>query len=153
MEKYNKRCQIIEKLIISQFPDLKFKLVFNNDTKYYEIFLIEQKAQISILENTEWKALKRGIELKIKQEYNTLCSICYENINKNVSCSKCYNNWCGECYISLFISGEGIIKCPFCRYSFGIKTPKNMINICVQEIRDKLNGIWNIRTYSNLKID
>lgn len=140
---YIKKCHIIEKLIKSQFPELEFKMVFNDSTNHYVILLETlngKKAHMSIV-NTDWKHLKKGIELKINNEYTKApCSICYEDIKINISCDSCHNNWCSECYIELFKTGEGIIKCPWCRHTIGtrIESPV-LIELGVREIRSKLS--------------
>jgi hypothetical protein len=68
------------------------------------------------------------------------CSICCtQEIQKaRVSCPKCPRDWCVNCYVIIFRTNKGIIKCPFCRWTYGNKFPEHMVEIGVQQILDSL---------------
>ncbi len=137
---YNKKCDLIKKLIIKKYPNHEFNFFRNQYSGIVKVE-INDISEISILVENNWAEIKRHIEKKIKTQETKIhedCVICYEEIKKNVTCPKCANNWCSECYIKIFIDGEGIIKCPHCRFSFGQKMNKFMLDIGVSEIRRKL---------------
>jgi hypothetical protein len=138
--KYNKKCNIIKNIIKSKYKNINFEFIRNKYTDLIEV-IIENKSIITLLPNNNWKEIEKHINTKINETYKQhKCNICFNNIKSNVSCNKCSNNWCAECYINLFRSGNGIIKCPYCRFSFGIETPEYMMEICIDEIRTKINN-------------
>ena len=103
---------------------------------------INNNSTITILHDNTWKEVQRNIDKKIArfndEHLQDECSVCFEHTNEAVSCNKCSNDICTECYIKLFKSGEGIITCPHCRFETGSKIPKNMIDLCVEKIKEKL---------------
>ena len=144
---YNKLCEIIEKLINKKYTEniFIFEKIENvigifNEIKLFTRIIIDNKLTITILPNASWKEIEHNIKIKLNKIKNTKiinCIICFNDVNKYTSCNKCGNHWCILCYVEIFKKGNGIITCPFCRYSFGIYTPNNMIDICVQEIKIK----------------
>ena len=105
----------------SKYINDKFEFIRDPETTYVEI-VINNNSKITILPGSNWKEIKRHIDKKIIVQRNGIsegCIICYEKIRNNVTCPKCSNNYCGECYINLFKKGKGVITCPHCRYSIG----------------------------------
>lgn len=135
-EEYEKLCDLMLNLIKLNYPDIAIE-VENNFFGLLEI-TINKNSKLTILTNSKWFEIKRHIDTKLKIGWEKeLCQLCCEIIVRRVSCGKCSNYWCVNCYIELFKSGEGIIICPYCRNKFGVKTPKNMIDTCVNEIKRK----------------
>ena len=95
LKNYRKKCNIISSLITSEFPDLKFSLLYNENTGLNELYFPEKKTNISIIEPINWKSLKRGINIKINGLIDMKCNICTEKMNKTTSCSKCYKKLVG----------------------------------------------------------
>jgi hypothetical protein len=95
---------------------------------------------MTILEENTWDEIKRHIDAKLSNEKSNECSICSTNviIKRRVSCTKCASDWCIDCYINIFRTKKGIIKCPFCRFTYGNQFPDYMIEIGVQQILDSL---------------
>jgi len=138
--KYDKRCDVIKNIILKDYKDISFDFVRNPDTLIVEI-IINKAVKISILPNNTLKDIKRHIDKKISNQHNGVsedCIMCCEKIQNNVTCSKCSNNYCSECYINLFKIGKGIIKCPHCRFEIGEIMPDYMIPICIEDIRFKI---------------
>ena len=139
-DKYDKRCNVIKNLILKVYRNDKFDFIRNPQTLYIEV-VINNISNITLLPDNTWNEIKRHIDKKIIVERNGIsqnCIICCEKIQKNVTCSKCSNNYCGECYINLFKSGKGVITCPLCRYSYGNTMSEYMIQMGVNEIKHKL---------------
>lgn len=135
---YEKKCHIIKNLIKKVFPNENFIISITDDTGLM-VVTINEEGTVTILPDNNWKEIKRNICKKLSKDYkDNQCCICFDNIKKNVSCNKCSNGWCGNCYISLFRSGKGIIKCPHCRFTFGINVPESMMETCINEIKDKM---------------
>ena len=47
-----------------------------------------------------------------------------KNYNKkehqiNIKCNKCHKKYSVDCYINSYINNNGLIICPFCKFSFG----------------------------------
>jgi len=72
------------------------------------------------------------------------CGICYEN-NKEVSCHKCGERHCYECYIRLFEAGQGVITCPFCRTSTGQKMTSRELAYGISHIKHRVNELKKMR--------
>ena len=67
------------------------------------------------------------------------CPICYDLINKTdqVPCNKCACYTCINCYINMFKINNGILTCYSCKNEIGVYHPPHMIDIAVNEIRQK----------------
>ena len=114
------KLDIIKELISKHYDksSTSFEFVVNAETSFTEI-VINGECNISVLPDSTWKEIKRHIDKKLislRKNHEGIiddCVICFEPIKNNVSCPKCSNNHCGNCYINLFKSGKGIITCPF----------------------------------------
>ena len=140
-DKYDKRCNVIKNLILKNYTNNNFNFIRNLETLYIEV-IINNNSKITLLPDSNWNEIKRHIDKKIIVQRDGIvenCIICCEAIQKNVTCPKCSNNWCSECYINIFKHGKGVITCPHCRYSFGNTMPEYMIKLEVDEIRHKLD--------------
>ena len=139
---YDKKINVIKKLINIKYPINTFifedyNSVFNDKIKKFTKIIINNNSSITILPDNTWNEIERNINIKLHNVNKNECIICLNETIKSVSCNKCSNLWCVLCYIELFKKDNGIITCPFCRYSFGIYTPDFMINICIKEIKIK----------------
>ena len=133
------RNQLIHK-IKDYLPNEKIQFKKHEITGDLQIIFTNKKAIITILESNTWDEIKRHIDAKMSNEKNDECSICYtKDIQKRrVTCTKCASDWCANCYISIFRTNKGIIKCPFCRFAYGEEFPECMVEIGVQQILRKL---------------
>ena len=125
--KYKEICHKIRDFI----PTKKIQFKYNASTDLLEVLFKKEKSVISILKDNTWE------EINIDND----CSICCNKIINKTGCPKCSTSWCVECYIDLFMTGEGIIKCPFCRYIPDVCRHMNEteIEIGIQQIRNKIN--------------
>ncbi len=93
--------------------------------------------KVTIMDDDTWDEIKRRIDSRLNYKKERDCSICsntFENKIKAVHCKKCSVVYCTDCYINIFRTNKGIIKCPFCRFEFGDIYPAYMVEIAVQEI-------------------
>lgn len=94
---------------------------------------------MTISKGMTWRQINRAVVKKRDSvPCDRICDICCEERSANdvnVSCNHCANDFCVECYIGLFRSGNGIIKCPYCRNEFGQLFPPHMIEPAVRLIR------------------
>ena len=137
----NKYEETIFTLIKKTYPDESIDIC---NRKEYENFtlLINDIILFTILPNTIWKDIKKRIDVRlhrVKNKIQDICDICEENKNR-VSCTRCYNYTCAECYIKIFTENEGIIKCPYCRYEYGHKLPPLFVQLGVADIKNKLKN-------------
>lgn len=132
-DKYKNKIKIIKNLILKKYINNEFKFIENKESLLITI-IIDNSSSITILPDNNWNDIKRHIDRKIKGA-NKNCLICCNKVKIKVSCNKCSQDYCSECYINLFKVGKGIIVCPFCKYSFGIRMSEYMVQ----------NGINNIR--------
>ena len=111
-------------------------------TKDIEIVFIKTRAIMTVLKNNTWDEIKRHIDLKMKKIDIHDCSICFtdEGMKKRVvSCPKCSNYWCINCYIDIFKTNKGLIICPFCRYTYGYVQDDHAIKIGIEQMLNKTN--------------
>lgn len=135
----SERNSIIHK-IKEYLPNEKIQFRKHECTNDLQIIFTDKKAIMTILEENTWDEIKRHIDAKLSNKKSNECSICYTNviIKRRVSCTKCASDWCIDCYINIFRTNKGIIKCPFCRFTYGNQFPDYMIEIGVQQILDSL---------------
>ena len=131
--------QLVHK-IIDYLPNEKIHFKKNDITGYLEIIFTNKKAIMTIIENNTWDEIKRHIDVKMSNERNDECYICStEGLKKQrVTCPKCASEWCVNCYVSIFRTNKGIIKCPFCRFAYGQENPEYIVEIGVQQILNRL---------------
>ena len=117
-------------------PNEKIQFKKDEITGDLQIIFTNKKAIMTILESNTWDEIKRHIDAKMSNEKNDECSICSTNkIQKGrLTCGKCASDWCINCYISIFRTNKGLIKCPFCRFTYGEVFSDYMIEQGVQEI-------------------
>ena len=117
--------------------DISFRR--NPHTGDVELVFHRIKAVLSILDTNTWDEIKRHIDAKLNSKNNNSCSICLGDMSvKKVSCPKCANYWCIQCYIDIFKVNRGIIKCPYCRFQYGNEYPDELVELGVQEIKMKM---------------
>lgn len=141
---YSRKVKVMLGLIKNVYPDLNFDIVLTDLSLIRLILNVDDKSgSVVILPDNDWSELKRHIDSKIMELKNPSkeCDICMDTITKTVSCNKCANRYCTECYIKLFESGKGIIICPFCRSKVGFKHNKTELSLGVRTIRYKLSRI------------
>ena len=93
----------------------------------------------TVLETSVWTDIKRILQKKMStHDDRWTCDVCYEESAHRVSCNRCSNDICGECYIRAFRSGHGVVVCPWCRHRTGTHFPPAMIEIMTCRIRQSL---------------
>ena len=142
-EHYVKRCSVILKLVSKKYENHGFCLVHRRSTPLQEL-LIDGVCTITLMPDNSLKEITRHVDKKIERLTQCVnvdkCIICDDIIATNVTCTKCANNWCGDCYINLFKSGKGVIKCPHCRFSFGMEMSEEMVEMGIIEIKLKIGA-------------
>nr|QBK85059.1 MAG: hypothetical protein LCDPAC02_02580 [Pithovirus LCDPAC02] len=120
----------------------------STDQKYYfypetgKLQIIFDNYMITLFEGDTLENIKEHIDNKLNEIYkNEKCSVCKKDITKNVSCNKCFLNYCIYCYIEIFKKGKGVITCPKCNYKIGSKRPSYLVNKRIQEIKLKIGLI------------
>ena len=137
-EKYIKLCNTLQEIFKRKYKHDKVKL-HNADYGQSEL-IVNDKICMSINKDSNWKEISLIYEKKKKKKEHS-CNVCLhdnevEEYQKAiVNCSKCSQYVCMECYADIIEHGEGIFKCPTCRFEIGMKTPwYNLI-----QMRDNLN--------------
>ncbi len=128
--------QLIHK-IKEYIPDEKIQ--FKKHEGKLQIVFINKKTILTILNCNTWEEIKNNIDEKMKNKQNDECSICsiQEKQKQKIKCSKCKSEWCVLCYVNIFKSNNGLIKCPFCQFVYGEEFPENLIEIAVKQIFEK----------------
>jgi len=137
--------EIIEKIWKEYYDhNIAIEHSFDLDDGVLAKITIHGTAVMSIQNGMTWYQIKRAISDKqnyVKNQSRPCDICCEEDSISKVSCNFCSNRYCNECYIKLYVSGKGIIKCPFCRHSYGHRVPQNMIKFGVMQIRLNMNSI------------
>jgi len=133
---------IIIKKVRQYIPDVDIEFRFNQNTESLELIFIQEKSVMTILHHNTWDEIKRHINTIISKNKEINCRICCDKIKSRTGCTKCASDWCHECYINMFKTGKGIIKCPFCRYIPDVCRLMNEEEILLGErmIRDKIKN-------------
>jgi hypothetical protein len=122
-------------------PNELIKFSRHEITGDIQIIFTNRKSIMTVLKDNTWDEIKRHIDAKMNNNQSGECSICSstEMIKiRRVSCPKCACDWCVDCYINIFRTNKGIIKCPFCRYSYGQQFLDHMVEMGVQQILSSL---------------
>jgi hypothetical protein len=132
---YYKFCNNIKKKIQIYKPNINFIFRINPFSNFLQI--IFGNRVISVPDNITLEDVKRHLDKCInfnKSKENKICKICLTG-SKELSCLKCAKFFCKRCYLNLFKMGEGIVKCPFCRYTVGIKNPGESLIINIELLK------------------
>lgn len=132
---YNSRCEIIKKIIKTQYKNssIKFQQLNKMDLVYV---YIDNKIKFVLMPDVKWSELKEDIDLKLKELYKEkMCVKCKCEMKCAAGCNKCKAQTCLECYIEMFKLNKGIIICDVCNYSFGVNVPDEYIDLAIDDIR------------------
>ena len=123
------RASVVMEMILSYIPKEEIEFVRNEITGELELLFPKKRAMMTIKATNSWREIKRHIDAKISEKKSSECPICSsEKIQKRrVSCTKCAEAWCVDCYINIFRANKGITKCPFCRYEVGFEMSDSMV--------------------------
>jgi hypothetical protein len=133
-EKYDKKCYVMQNLIYLHYQNDSFDFIRNPDTEYIEV-IINGRSNLTLLYCHKWSEIKRAIDMRTTGSINKSCEICCNSARMVAICTKCSNTYCIDCYIDLFKAGNGIITCPYCRYSIGSNKPECMMELCIGQIK------------------
>lgn len=137
MNNYYKKCILMRDLIIKYKPNSKAELGNKDYFGNYQIIIKEKSSIFSLLYDCNWKQIKKRIDIMYSDIKKEDCEICFFN-KKRVNCTKCNKYFCGPCYIKIYKIGQGIVKCPFCRFCVGNKIPECFVELGIEEIKMKL---------------
>lgn len=116
---------LMKKLIQAHSPAMLFQFEHmahpdgDDVVEFMKVTCYEKQCTFSVSGDMPWLHVKRILEKKMSFTPDETCDICsYKSLNK-ASCNHCGNYYCIKCYAHLFMAGHGIVKCPFCRNTFG----------------------------------
>ena len=138
---YPKEFDDICKKIKLYIPHISVEFRKSSTTGLLELIFVKEQSVMSVTNDNTWDEITRHIDSCLKEDKGLNCQICQESIINRTGCTKCSADWCVECYINIFKTGRGIIKCPFCRYTpeiCRIMTDEELLLGEIQ-IRDKLH--------------
>jgi hypothetical protein len=109
---------------------VKVEMISGRDI-YYNTEIIKlifslTRSMIIIKWYDNWCKIKRLIDEELKTDKSAECSICFNsytniridrltNIRGRMSCIKCYNDYCINCFLKLYEKHQALILCPYCR--------------------------------------
>jgi hypothetical protein len=89
-----------------------------------ELLKVEHRAHprwvLSVEEDSSWTQTRRLLASKMMEKPLEECGICMDDMRARVSCGRCGQPTCKDCYIANFEAGRGVVVCPFCRYEVGV---------------------------------
>ena len=128
---YQKRFEIIKKLIDKTFPDNVEEYHYIPYSKDFLIMIkcLDGNCVVESFEiDSNWEHLKKYIERKIKYPMSSDYSvrlICYELITiQEILCRICRFIQCKDCFYNILRQNRGIHICPKCRYTFDRRSGK-----------------------------
>jgi hypothetical protein len=136
------RESVVMGMIRSYIPKEEIEFVRNEITGELELLFPKRHALMTIKATNSWREIKRHIDAKISEKKSSECPICSsEKIQqRRVSCTKCAEASCVDCFINIFRANKGITKCPFCRYEVGFEISDSMVELGVQQIVAKFSS-------------
>lgn len=139
---YKSNSELIIKLIKKTYPDQNILFEEPIGLDLYSV-KIGTNIKITICPDNSWLDIKKNIDLKLlnSNQCENICEICKKEMETKTACNKCKKTCCIECYINNFKKNKGIIKCDYCSYTFGIKTPDEYIDILIDDIRTNATGM------------
>ena len=120
---YRAHAVAIESLVRSEFPNLEAKLRDNQFTAgmidlVFRIPTSRQCFTITMEDTVE--TIRKRVTRSLGRVESGECGICLEEVFSYCCvCSKCDGSYCQMCFIRIFYTNSGIIKCPYCRNEFG----------------------------------
>lgn len=131
--KYQKRCLVLLNLLCNEYRNIEFKMELNEENNLFEITLFGKI--ITLLPDIEYKIVSKLVKDKSSLVLDLDCSLCCNKINKRVTCPNCTGYYCVNCYIDIFKSNMGLIKCPYCRHCIGNKLNSIQLEKAIEEIK------------------
>ena len=122
---YEKKIEIIKKLIEKTFPDIDPEYIYKPNSEYFDIMfkcLDGSSVATSFIIDSKWVNTKKIIEEIIKYPTSPepdICLICYEYIvSQEIFCRICRFIQCIDCFNKILCQNRGIHICPKCRHTF-----------------------------------
>ena len=113
------------------------KIRFRKNNGNLEVELVD-KGEVITVSNDTWDDIKRLIDLMMDSKFFN-CSVCFTMVRNNtVTCKKCSNSWCVNCYVENKRANSGLTVCPFCLDTSGKKCSKIRLELGIQEYFRKL---------------
>ena len=138
-EEYKEKCRSIITLLRNYRPDVLFEVVDSGGNM--EVFFPDYFSMFTITQTSNWKQLQRIIDSKLIINENESCQICLNNfVTLKINCSSCGERWCIKCYINIYAMGQGVVKCPYCRYSVGDKLNENDFRLGLLDLNDRFTN-------------
>ena len=123
---------IVDSINIDIFIEKIRRLVYNEkieietikNSELINIHFINRYKMMTLQIDDSWREIYKF--MKVSKERNEflefICPICMESKNNGIlTCHNCLKGKCAECVITLFIKNEGLMICPYCRYTIGQK--------------------------------
>ena len=119
-------------LTYTHAKSVKVKMIRGHDiydqTEIIKLIFSLTKSMIIIKCNDTWCKIKKIIDEELKTNKTSECSLCFDSYTCDIarmSCTKCYNDCCTNCFLKLWLKNHALIICPFCRDQSGEKLYAN----------------------------
>lgn len=136
---YGDKIKLFQMLISKEFKNDSFEYTYFPEEKLVGV-TVNKKGRFVIIPENTWLTVKTHIQNIIRGFEKDNCKICFQKIKKNIRCNRCAKNYCGECYVKLFVKGRGIIQCPFCDFKIGKKMRGAELRDGVRQIYKSLHS-------------
>lgn len=90
----------------------------------------------TITNDTKWIMLKKMVDSALNKTDVDECGICYNTYTSRVHCNQCYEVYCINCYINIFTKNQGLIVCPYCRFTYGSTMSQHNLIAGILEIKN-----------------
>jgi len=153
--------EVLKRVILSKYPGAEFRACRPEENPLIPddiciVYFHKRCASSTISVGQTWRIIARDLDQKSAPipAQPPECSVCCESSYDRVSCHKCVNAICLDCYVSIFLSGKGVITCPFCRYRVGEELAPRLLlrRTCevymktgrtpTSSVREKLFDMW-----------
>jgi hypothetical protein len=90
---------------------------------------------ITITKDTTLTSLNRSILAILRKN----CTICCDDKVDHTCCTQCKKTFCNDCYFTLLRQGNGVMKCPYCRFETGYRVRnRQLLEVHIKILKDQI---------------
>ncbi len=115
MDNYTTKVILFAKLLKKEYPDTV--IVIKKENCNYRVILDDVFINVPI--DAIWVNFKKRVHNILNNVITQECNICMEKKDTYLTCLKCPQAYCIECFLNIILPSRGVIKCPFCRAEYG----------------------------------
>ena len=107
-----------------------------------EVLIPEKSIVFTVIKGKSWNETKKYIDCIFedlpKSNDRQECGICCESSNQFIACAQCrVRKCCLKCTVDIIRSNSGLLICPFCNRSVGMRLPPSRVDRLVDAMMSR----------------